>query len=82
MARHPSGTARGALLVLHGNAGSALDRTYLAEAFQGPAMPWALDVFLLEYPGYGAREGTPSENALVAAATAGIEAPTPLAAVG
>ena len=65
---HPGGRADGRLLVLHGNAGMALHRTYLRDAFQAPGLPAALDVFLLEYPGYGPRPGSPSEPALVAAA--------------
>jgi hypothetical protein len=65
---HPSGAARGQLLVFHGNAGSAVDRTYLRDVFQSEAIPFPLDVRLVEYPGYGPRQGTPSEPALVAAA--------------
>jgi hypothetical protein len=68
LSRHPSKKPQGTLLVLHGNAGSALDRTYLRDAFQAPGMALALDVVLLEYPGYGPRAGSPSEAALVAAA--------------
>ena len=66
-ARHPAG-ARGRLVVLHGNAGTALDRAYFVAAFASasPALP--LDVYLVEYPGYGPRPGAPSEAALVAAA--------------
>jgi hypothetical protein len=66
-ARHPAG-ARGRLVVLHGNAGTALDRAYFVEAFASasPALP--LDVYLVEYPGYGPRPGAPSEAALVATA--------------
>ncbi|HEY6001754.1 MAG TPA: alpha/beta hydrolase [Anaeromyxobacter sp.] len=66
--RLPGGAARGRLVVLHGNAGSALDRSYFAAAFRlaDPARP--LEVYLVEYPGYGSRAGAPSEDALVAAA--------------
>jgi pimeloyl-ACP methyl ester carboxylesterase len=73
-ARHPSGAARARLLVLHGNAGSALDRTYFAAAFQSAAPAWPLDVHLVEYPGYGPRDGAPSEAGLVAAARQAIAA--------
>ena len=64
--------ARGSLVVLHGNAGSALDRAYFARAFAdaSPALP--LEVYLVEYPGYGARPGAPSQPVLVAAARAAI----------
>jgi uncharacterized protein len=69
--RHPSGCPDGTLLVLHGNAGSALDRTYYREAFQARDMPLALDILLLEYPGYGPREGAPTEATIL---QAGVEA--------
>jgi pimeloyl-ACP methyl ester carboxylesterase len=65
--RHPAG-ARGRLLVLHGNAGSALDRAYWVEAFASAAPDLPLDVVLVEYPGYGPRPGAPGERVLVAAA--------------
>lgn len=67
-ARHPGGPPRARLLVLHGNAGMALDRTYLAAVFQGPGRALPMEVHLLEYPGYGARGGDPSEATLVGAA--------------
>lgn len=60
-----SGTATGSLLIVHGNAGSALGRDYLAQPVHDAA---ALDVFVLEYPGYGARGGSPSRKSFVAAA--------------
>lgn len=55
----------GAVLVVHGNAGSALDRDYLAAPIRDAA---AIDVFVLEYPGYGAREGSPTQQSLLTAA--------------
>jgi pimeloyl-ACP methyl ester carboxylesterase len=58
------------VLVLHGNAGSALDRAYYVEALA----PHGLDVVLLEYPGYGARPGTPSLETLAAAAVGAVDA--------
>ena len=60
-----SGTSDGSVLVVHGNAGCALDREYLARPFHDAA---ALDVYLLEYPGYGARDGSPSLDSLLSAA--------------
>jgi len=66
-APHPSGRARGRLVVLHGNAGSALDRVHFRDAFQAPGLD-PVDVYLAEYPGYGPRTGEPSERALVDAA--------------
>lgn len=69
--RLPSnGASKGSVLVVHGNAGSALDRSdFAAEIHQ--AAP--VDVYLLEYPGYGAREGSPSQKSLLAAADEGFE---------
>ena len=84
-ARTPN--ARGRLLVFHGNAGSALDRRYVARAFAGASPSLPLDVYLVEYPGYGPRPGEPTEAALVAAARAAIAAarrdgPGPLLVLG
>jgi pimeloyl-ACP methyl ester carboxylesterase len=52
------------VLVMHGNAGQALDRGYWVQLFQGlhESGPW--EVFVLEYPGYGPRPGKPSEQTL------------------
>lgn len=55
------------LLVLHGNGGDALGRMPFVRAFE--RLGW--DVVLLEYPGYGARTGAPTEESLT---TAGVEA--------
>ena len=57
--------ARGQLLVTHGNAGYALQRSYLANPLSEAG---ALDVFVLEYPGYGDRPGPPTEKAFFKAA--------------
>jgi hypothetical protein len=62
--------ARGQLLVTHGNAGYALQRSYLANPLSEAG---ALDVFVLEYPGYGDRPGPPTEKALFKAAEEAIE---------
>lgn len=62
--------AADALLVFHGNAGHALHRNY--DAFR--TSRGSLQTYLLEYPGYGARPGAPSEKALVAAAVEAIDA--------
>lgn len=61
----PSGRAQGCVLVTHGNAGSAVGRDYLANPIQEAL---ALDVYLLEYPGYGDRPGEPTQDTLLAAA--------------
>lgn len=59
-----------ALLVFHGNGGYALHRNYTA--FRKSGAP--VEVFLLEYPGYGSRTGVPSEKSLTAAAIDAIDA--------
>jgi pimeloyl-ACP methyl ester carboxylesterase len=60
-----SGTATGSVLIVHGNAGCALSRDYIAQPIHDAE---TVDVFVLEYPGYGARTGSPSKASLVAAA--------------
>jgi uncharacterized protein len=60
-----SGTSAGSVLIVHGNAGCALSRDYLARPIHDAA---EVDVFVLEYPGYGARAGSPGKNSFVAAA--------------
>jgi uncharacterized protein len=59
-------------VILHGNAGTALDRVQFARLIQSQ-QPCAA-VYLLEYPGYGAREGTPSEQSLKEAASNALQA--------
>jgi hypothetical protein len=59
------GTLTGSVLVVHGNAGCAIGRDYLAEPIHEAG---SLAVFVLEYPGYGARQGAPSRASLFAAA--------------
>ena len=44
------------VLITHGNAGCAIDRGYLAGPIHDAA---PVDVYVLEYPGYGSREGSP-----------------------
>lgn len=56
--------ATGSVLIIHGNAGCALDRSYLARPIHEAG---GLDVFVLEYPGYGARSGSPSLKSWLAA---------------
>ena len=50
-------------LMLHGNAGQAADRAYAIPCFSGRD-----SVFILEYPGYGARAGNPCKESFDAAA--------------
>lgn len=61
------------LLILHGNAGSAVDRAELARFLQLLAPEDPRRIFILEYPGYGDRAGQPSEDSMVAAATAALK---------
>jgi alpha-beta hydrolase superfamily lysophospholipase len=53
---------KGTFLVWHGNAGSALDRVYYSRALERRGYR----VVLLEYPGYGGREGSRREASFVA----------------
>lgn len=61
MSKTPLPDAKGTVLVFHGNAGAAVHRHYYIEALQR----LGYRVILAEYPGYGARPGSPSEQALV-----------------
>jgi pimeloyl-ACP methyl ester carboxylesterase len=65
-----TGRPRARLVVLHGNAGSALDRTPYAAALA----PLGIEVWLLEYPGYGSRTGAPSLPSLSEAAVRAVRA--------
>lgn len=56
--------APGRFIVVHGNAGFALHRADYAMALQAAS---GFDAFLLEYPGYGARPGKPSQASFYAA---------------
>ena len=67
----PASRATARLLVFHGNAGCALDRIYYADAFGGGGRTW--EVCILEYPGYGSREGSPGRNSFIAAGRAAVE---------
>jgi pimeloyl-ACP methyl ester carboxylesterase len=70
---HGEERARHRLLVFHGNAGYALHRAPYLEAFEqlGDGRVW--EVYLFEYPGYGARPGAPGEKAITEAALAALE---------
>lgn len=54
--------AEATVVVFHGNAGDAIDRVYYVQALGF----LNARVLLAEYPGYGARPGSPSEETLVA----------------
>jgi pimeloyl-ACP methyl ester carboxylesterase len=53
----PVQPARGQVLITHGNACCAVQCPHYADVIQHAA---AFDVFIVEYPGYGDREGSPS----------------------
>jgi pimeloyl-ACP methyl ester carboxylesterase len=69
-ARHPPDAApRAVALVLHGNAGSALDRAVYVEALGRRGV----EVAILEYPGYGPRPGSPSHASLTRTAVEAVD---------
>jgi uncharacterized protein len=57
--------SRRCVLIFHGNAGCATDRFHYADSFQAVE---PMDVFILEYPGYGGRTGSPSQASILRAA--------------
>lgn len=57
----PKQPAQGQILIMHGNGGCAFQCDHYANVIQQAA---ALDVFMVEYPGYPDRPGTPSERTL------------------
>jgi uncharacterized protein len=65
MQTNPATAERSRLLIVHGNSGSAINRLDYADALKTLA-PW--DVYILEYPGYGARPGSPTQKGFFAAA--------------
>lgn len=60
-----SSEAAGSVLIVHGNAGWALNRAYMAMPIHAAA---PLDVYILEYPGFGSRKGSPGEYSVLRAA--------------
>ena len=61
----PHNPALGTVLVVHGNGGNAIHRAVYADTLQRAAN---VDVCVLEYPGYGFRDGKSSESTFCAAA--------------
>ena len=59
------------VLILHGNAGHAFHRSHVVSRLRKAGI--TSPIYILEYPGYGARQGTPTENSLVAAALEAID---------
>jgi uncharacterized protein len=56
-------SSRNVWLMLHGNGGQASDRLYAVQSFSDQD-----SVYILEYPGYGNREGVPSKESFNRAA--------------
>ena len=65
------GSSDNALLICNGNGGNALGRTYYRDYCRNRELGWK--TYLLEYPGYGARPGSPSEKSVVSAAVDAID---------
>jgi uncharacterized protein len=63
--RSPRQPADGQLLITYGNGSDAAGCAHYADAIQSVA---AFDVFILEYPGYADRPGSPSQSSLFQAA--------------
>jgi uncharacterized protein len=61
-------------LVFHGNAGMAVQRAYWADALERVSAARPLSIYILEYPGYGGRKGSPTEQSITAAALSALEA--------
>jgi pimeloyl-ACP methyl ester carboxylesterase len=61
----PRQPAEGGVLITYGNASDAIGSAHYADAIQSVA---AFDVFILEYPGYADRSGSPSQAGLFRAA--------------
>ncbi|HEV7401803.1 MAG TPA: alpha/beta fold hydrolase [Chthoniobacteraceae bacterium] len=67
------GRARNRLVVFNGNAGYALHRAAYVEGFEHLEAGRLWEVYLFEYPGYGARSGSPGERVIVDAGLAALE---------
>jgi len=66
----PGKPAIGSVLIAYGNGGTATGVAHYADEIQKVA---AMDVYILEYPGYEDRPGPPTEKALFAAAANGLQ---------
>lgn len=61
----PVRPARGSVLIFYGNGSCAVNSAHYADDIQGAA---GLDVYIMEYPGYADRAGTPSQRSIFRAA--------------
>ncbi len=82
-----AGEPRARALVFHGNAGMALNRDYYDYLLSGLQRSGPWDVFVFEYPGYGPRQGQPSESEFLTAALEAVDqllakSPDPLLIIG
>ncbi len=66
----PRQPSQGSILMMYGNGSTATDSGYYADNIQNVA---ALDMYILEYPGYEDRPGKPTEKSIFAAAREGLE---------
>jgi hypothetical protein len=66
----PKQPAKGRVLIVYGNGGCATGCAHYADVIQGLA---AFDVFIVEYPGYADRPGSPSQSSLFRAADEGFQ---------
>lgn len=67
--RPGSRRSSGSVLVVHGNAGAAAERSYLLDPIQQAT---GMDAYVLEYPGFSGRPGKPTQSTLTAAADEGL----------
>ncbi|MBB1489635.1 alpha/beta hydrolase [Oceanospirillum sediminis] len=58
---HEPDKVKGTIVVFHGNAATAYHRHYYTDALH----QYGFRIILAEYPGYGSRQGSPSETAIV-----------------
>jgi pimeloyl-ACP methyl ester carboxylesterase len=65
-----TGTGDTAVIVFHGNAGCAVQRDYLARPIHEAT---GMEVFVLEYPGYGFRPGKPGLDSILQSAESAIQ---------
>jgi pimeloyl-ACP methyl ester carboxylesterase len=66
----PRQPAQGSIMMMYGNGSTATDSGYYADNIQNVA---AMDMYILEYPGYEDRPGKPTEKGIFAAAREGLE---------
>jgi pimeloyl-ACP methyl ester carboxylesterase len=70
---HSGTLPRTRMVLFHGNAGFALHREAFVKGLQSLERGELWEVYLFEYPGYGARPGKPGEAVFVEAARGAIE---------